>query len=581
MEVVMSQLDYLDEERKKLWNKVTEQKKINDSLQKSIDELTSSVAQVKTIAENKVSENEETALKSAQVSEANSLKITDILKQCEEVSGKVEVASKNLDKITAIGVECDKVKNDYSDAAAIIATLKSKSDAATTEIIAFQEKATKTAEDASAKWAKVSQNEDAAIKAVQTSEVNSLKIADIFKQCEEVSCKVVTANKNLDKIAAVGVECDQVKNDYTAAIAIISDLKSKSDVATKEIIASQEKATKATEDASVKWATVNQQAQNITNLEAAAKTNTAAIQASRDEVQKQQDEITRLKDAFIEMQNEWLLNFTEMQKKHSDELSLLHKTKEENLKRVIEENSQKLTELNKKYQTEFTERTKEINSLLPGATSAGLASAFLKRRYRFALTKIGWGILLFIGVLALITFGALSISSKFADLYGLSINGSMNTFYGRAIIFAALLLFEEFARRNFNIVSRLEESYAYKEVLARSYLGYKEQMSNVNLPSDNKEIPITGVSVLVKTFLENLADEPGKHVFDKEKHEIGPGAVIDRISPNSPDSASGKAIEVISQGNLLTKISWQIVAVVAILAIAGCIIAYLLRGQLL
>ena len=97
------------------------------------------------------------------------------------------------------------------------------------------------------------------------------------------------------------------------------------------------------------------------------------------------------------------------------------------------------------------------------------------------------------------------------------------------------------------------------------------------MPSTNVDADVKGHSVLMKTFLDKLEDEPGKHVFDKEKQLIGIGGAIEQLSPNNPDGAAGKAVDELSKGRLLTKINWPIVAIVAILAIAGCVIAYLLK----
>ena len=253
---------------------------------------------------------------------------------------------------------------------------------------------------------------------------------------------------------------------------------------------------------------------------------------------------------------------------------MLNKSKEEELTKTIVDNKQILEDLNSTYRRELEARTKEINDLLPGATSAGLASAFADRKKAIEENKGRWANLTILSSVLLVLFGFVSLfpsESKF---------GLESSVAGRSIVIAGLILLEEFARRNFNIISRLAESYAYKEALAKSYTGYKKQMEQVSMPSDDPHADIKGDSVLVKTFLDKLQDEPGKHVFDKEKQTIGAGMLMDRMMPQPSENGTDASMKELCRGTLLAKISWPIVVIVAILATAGCIIAYLLKSQI-
>jgi len=278
---------------------------------------------------------------------------------------------------------------------------------------------------------------------------------------------------------------------------------------------------------------------------------------------------------LTEMQTNWNNSFEELKKQHSSKLAELFSGREQGLNKLIESKNKELSDLNQRYVQEFESRTKEIETLLPGATSAGLASAFADRKRDIQKNQKWWAFLLIGSAIGIVGFGGFSLTSWGSQI------GLASSFAGRVVIIAGLILLEEFARRNFNIISRLAESYAYKEALAKSYFGYKKQMEEIPMPTNQNGESIMGHSVLMKTFLEKLEDEPGKHVFDKEKQIIGPGAIIDKLSPNNKDGATGEALQELSKGNLLAKISWPIVAVVAIFAIAACVIAYFLRGQLL
>ena len=83
-------------------------------------------------------------------------------------------------------------------------------------------------------------------------------------------------------------------------------------------------------------------------------------------------------------------------------------------------------------------------------------------------------------------------------------------------------------------------------------------------------------------FLEKLNDEPGKTVFDKEKHEIGWGAIMDRLtSANVDEKTRDEVIKAFANGKPLSKINWQIVIIVGIIAVAACFIACMFKGQIL
>ena len=152
------------------------------------------------------------------------------------------------------------------------------------------------------------------------------------------------------------------------------------------------------------------------------------------------------------------------------------------------------------------------------------------------------------------------------------------TLYGRMIIIAGLVLLEEFSRRNFNISSRLEEAYAYKEVISRSYLGYKKQMEDIPWPKEDPNN--TSTSVLVSVFMNQLADDPSKNVFDKERHELGIGALFD-LGTKAKNPLPDDAMKSLAEGKPLSKINWQTVVIVGIVAVAACFIACLFKGQLI
>ena len=108
-----------------------------------------------------------------------------------------------------------------------------------------------------------------------------------------------------------------------------------------------------------------------------------------------------------------------------------------------------------------------------------------------------------------------------------------------------------------------------------SYLGYKKQMADTIMPQQNNNAQ--GHSVLMRILLDKLEDEPGKNVFDKEKHYLGPGGIIDSIAPENNASTNKVATEL-CKGSLLEKVSWQVVVIVGIICVSVCVVAFFLRN---
>ncbi len=388
---------------------------------------------------------------------------------------------------------------------------------------------------------KISENEQTAIDSAKNAFEGAEKVTQLVNQASELSGKLTTFQINFEKAIKNIDIINSQKDTVTTSVTYIADARASSEISVKEIVVLQENAKKSAEDAEAKWATTNQQVQNIATLNAQASSDAAIAKTAREEVESGQSKISQIKKDLNDFQDE---------------------------------KTQELSSLNQKYLHEFETRKIEIESLLPGATAAGLAKAFHDRKIDVEKNKKWWVLLLIISVIGLISLGVLSLSPWGTQL------GITSSFTARTLIVAGFILLEEFARRNFNIVSRLSELYAYKEALAKSYIGYKQQMESIPMPSNEENGVVMGHSVLMKAFLDKLEDEPSKHVFDKEKHVIGIGALMDKLSPNNPDGSAGKAVEELSKGNILMKISWPIVAVVGILAAAGCIIVYLVKEHL-
>ena len=224
--------------------------------------------------------------------------------------------------------------------------------------------------------------------------------------------------------------------------------------------------------------------------------------------------------------------------------------------------------------------TKQIEGLLPGATSAGLASAFRERKNDVGRFKWFWGLMVLVAAAGLIVVGIYTIKNppniqmKFYDF--------MIYILTRSSIIAGIILIEEFSRRHFNIISRLTETYAYREVLSSSFEGYKKQMEAVELEttintseidSAGKEvkrtIPIKATAKLSDKLIENLAVDPAS-IYEKEKPISTPAVDTTELAAQTVN----KAVEQLGRNRF--EIGWKVLCVSLAIVIATVVTVLLL-----
>jgi len=134
----------------------------------------------------------------------------------------------------------------------------------------------------------------------------------------------------------------------------------------------------------------------------------------------------------------------------------------------------------------------KIESLLPGATSAGLASAYKSLKDNFE-KPIGLYTKLFYGSLSILILAALVMAIKEVSIYPAASIAFVDT-PDWDVIFKALLykapfiipviwlaLFSSTRRSQYE---RLQQEYAHKEALATSYESYKKQLQDLKGDTD-------------------------------------------------------------------------------------------------
>jgi hypothetical protein len=135
-------------------------------------------------------------------------------------------------------------------------------------------------------------------------------------------------------------------------------------------------------------------------------------------------------------------------------------------------------------QSRFVELSNKIEGLLPGATSARLASAFEGRKDAIVTSQLFWKWSFYTSLTVSVVVGY-CLLSVYLPLGGDHATAVDWTQFVRGIVPRLLLLsplfwLAGFSARQLSVRFRLEEDYAHKEALSRAFEGYKREMTTMN-----------------------------------------------------------------------------------------------------
>ncbi len=178
-------------------------------------------------------------------------------------------------------------------------------------------------------------------------------------------------------------------------------------------------------------------------------------------------------------------------------------TKSQDLEKKVEAYETTLAQL----QAEYSALKDKVENLLPSATSAGLASAFLRQRKHFEQEREKWAKILF-GSLVLLMAVVLYLGFKFEanadDWQAVARHLLQRLPYMVPPVWMAV-----YAGRQHTLATRMEEEYATKEAISASFEGYKREMA-----SDPE-----AAKALASNVLAILARHPGT-VYEGNHHDV-------------------------------------------------------------
>lgn len=195
------------------------------------------------------------------------------------------------------------------------------------------------------------------------------------------------------------------------------------------------------------------------------------------------------------------------------ETKVFGKTEEdkEALKFKLNNLKTELEELHSDWEEKYDTLSTKIEGLLPGATSAGLAKSYHDQKISYNKPNIFWSLVFIATMVGMVWYAVTTIQDS--DTVG---NAFMNIL-ARAPFFIPTIWLALFSSKQQSQNRRLEQEYAHKESLAKSYDGYKREIEK--LPdSDNKnEI----MEQLVASLIEASSFNPSS-TLERKSHNDSP-----------------------------------------------------------
>jgi hypothetical protein len=160
---------------------------------------------------------------------------------------------------------------------------------------------------------------------------------------------------------------------------------------------------------------------------------------------------------------------------------------------------------------------KTIETLLRGATSAGLAHSFDERRQTFLKPHNRWQWLFVGSVLAIVVLAVTGLWHVYNQATVPTYDELVRLWLARLPIAGALVWLALHASCESALAKRLEEDYGYKSAIASCFEGFRKQMLEIN-----KDVAAgSPLAKLCGDTLTTLAAPPGR-IYDKHKLTVTP-----------------------------------------------------------
>jgi hypothetical protein len=190
------------------------------------------------------------------------------------------------------------------------------------------------------------------------------------------------------------------------------------------------------------------------------------------------------------------------------------------------------------FEQRAAKQLQDILDLLPGATSAGLAHAFDKRRNNFLEPSKRWQWIFVGSIIALVLLAATGLIQVYSNDATLTYGELFRHWLSRAPIAASLIWLALHASREASLAKRLEEDYGYKSAIASSFQGFQQQMKEIV----STLAPSSPLGKLCNDTLSTLASPPGR-IYEKHTLTITPSTELASLVKVAVDAVIAKKSE--------------------------------------
>jgi hypothetical protein len=173
----------------------------------------------------------------------------------------------------------------------------------------------------------------------------------------------------------------------------------------------------------------------------------------------------------------------------------------------------------------YEELVNRVEGVLPGATTASLASSFRDQALRFRKPQRNWLICFMVSIGLLMVIAIPSFIAHLKDGGSLAWGTVALEFVHKLPLTIPLVWLALYSGRNYMTSVRVEEDYAYKEALSRAFEGYRKQMAEI-VAGAGSETPL---NVLCTNVLRAISERPGR-IYEGAHHDITPASsVVDAV----------------------------------------------------
>jgi chaperonin cofactor prefoldin len=167
-----------------------------------------------------------------------------------------------------------------------------------------------------------------------------------------------------------------------------------------------------------------------------------------------------------------------------------------------------------KLQKSFHEIKGQVEGLLPGATSASLASSFRTQKERFKAPQHKWMVTFItcIGVLVVIATVGI-IEGQKQETW----DSILRVIVQRLPLMLPLIWLALYAGRQYMLAQRMEEDYAFKEAISTAFEGYKRELGSIQKGIS----PDSPLLALCHSVLSALNRRPGR-IYEGKVEDVTP-----------------------------------------------------------